>query len=399
MYSWMKGIAGLLVLFNTAEPLRAQRAEPTETINIDGVQPTDQSRIDDDPRDVLTDERWRRVDKSVERAIAWLASQQQSDGSFLTLEAGQPGVTSLVVLAFLAQGEMPGDGDYGKLLSRAIDYAIRCQKPNGLLSLVGPEGQVDPNSTYQWQDIPASYNHAITAPMLSEAYGMRDVRDNDGMRQAIESSLRLSLRVQRSPKRDIDRGGWRYFSRYDAADSDLSITGWYLMSLRSARNAGFDVPKEPIDQAMAYVTRCFSDREQTFTYTMPTPRRPLSRAMAAAGILALAHGGQHNSTQARAAGDWLLRNPFRAYNRLDFEKDSYHYGMFYTCQAMYQLGGDYWRRYFPAAAEQLIDSQQLDGSWEPDSNGNEIAYGQCYTTALGVLALSAANQLLPIFQR
>jgi hypothetical protein len=219
------------------------------------------------------------------------------------------------------------------------------------------------------------------------------------MRPVIESALRLNLQVQRTPKRTEDVGGWRYFSRYDQAESDLSITGWCLMSLRSARNAGFDVPKEPIDQAMAYVARCFNKQDGTFSYTMPSPRRPLSRAMAGAGILALAHGGQHKSIEARVAGDWLLQNQFRAYNSLEFEKDSYHYGMFYSCQAMYQLGGKYWKSYFPPSVKQLISNQRSDGSWDADANANERGFGNCYTTALAVLALSAGNQLLPIFQR
>ena len=41
-----------------------------------------------------------------------------------------------------------------------------------------------------------------------------------------------------------DRGGWRYIHDLDDVDSDLSVTGWQLMFLRSARNAGFEVPNE-----------------------------------------------------------------------------------------------------------------------------------------------------------
>jgi hypothetical protein len=383
----------------TSGQLRAQGENVPVTAEERRAEGTGKISAKDDPRDALSNDEWSRLDESAARALTWLASRQQPDGSFPTYETGQPGVTSLVVLAFLAQGNSPGNGDYGHELSRAIEYVISCQKPNGLLSIVGPEGQIEPNSPYRWQDVPASYNHAISSLMLSEVYGMRELADQGKMRPAIEAALRVHQDVQRAKKRNVDAGGWRYFSRYDQAESDLSITGWYLMSLRSARNAGFDVPQAPIDRAMAYVLRCYSHEEQTFTYTMPSPRRPLSRAMAAAGILALAHGGQHKSPEARAAGDWLLQNPFRDYNRLEFEKDSYHYGMFYTCQAMYQLGGDHWRKYFPNAAEQLIAHQASNGSWSPDANGNEQTYGQCYTTALGVLALSAANQLLPIFQR
>ncbi len=97
--------------------------------------------------------------------------------------------------------------------------------------------------------------------------------------------------MQRWPKdRADDRGGWRYIddggtnSQYD---SDLSITGWHLMFLRSARNAGFNVPKQPIDDAVGYVRRCYSQQHGVFEYcTGDDDDR--SRAMAGAGILALA---------------------------------------------------------------------------------------------------------------
>src|SRR5690242_19894429 len=51
---------------------------------------------------VLSPAKWQQVEASVDRALAWLASQQTVDGSFSTLPAGQPAVTSLCVLAFLS---------------------------------------------------------------------------------------------------------------------------------------------------------------------------------------------------------------------------------------------------------------------------------------------------------
>ena len=353
----------------------------------------------DDPQEVLSGDRWLDVDTSVEKALDWLAGQQQPDGSFATLPTGQPGVTSLVVMAFMAQGEMPGEGPRGEQLKRAVEYVARCQKPNGLLSLIGPRDQIDTNSVFEQTNVPASYNHAIASLMLSEAYGMHEAREGAQSRRVIEAALALSIKVQQAPKRKIDVGGWRYFTRWDEADSDLSITSWYLMSLRSARNAGFDVPDDRIDEAMAYVLRCFDNQNKTFTYTLAPPDRPVTRAMAGAGILALAHGGRHESAEARAAGEWLIKNPFKAYNIQLGGKDSYHYGTFYSCQAMYQLGGKYWRAYYPIAVEQLLSGQGSDGSWSSDSYHSEAGYGQCYTTALSVLTLSVSNELLPIFQR
>src|SRR5215217_3570839 len=58
------------------------------------------------PANVLTSAQWRRVDTAVGRAHTWLINRQQPDGSFPTLNSGQPGVTSLCMMAFIAHGHV-----------------------------------------------------------------------------------------------------------------------------------------------------------------------------------------------------------------------------------------------------------------------------------------------------
>jgi hypothetical protein len=349
--------------------------------------------------EILSEAQWRRVDGAVERGLAWLASQQLSDGSLPTDMYGNPGVTSLGVLAMLSSHHLPDDGKYGPSISRAIDFVITSQKRNGLISLVGPD---DPAITFNGDGGiggAAPYNHAISSLALSEVYAMTGDQRSDTIRKTIERALAVTIQLQQRPKyRQIDHGGWRYLNRNREMDSDLSVTGWYLMSLRSAKNAGFEVRQQSIDDAVGYVTRCFNEREGVFHYGRRQARLR-SRGMAASGILALAHAGLHHSPMARRSGDWILQNPLRQYNEIRFEKDTFHYGAFYCCQAMYQLGGDYWADFFPRTAMLLVDAQRRDGSWPSDASGAEGKFGPTYSTALAVLALSAPNQVLPIFQR
>ena len=59
-----------------------------------------------DPQDAgRSDEAWRAVDEAIQRAIAWIVSTQESNGSFPSVPHGQPAITSFGVLAMLAQGE------------------------------------------------------------------------------------------------------------------------------------------------------------------------------------------------------------------------------------------------------------------------------------------------------
>jgi hypothetical protein len=358
-------------------------------------------RAADDPQSkVLTPDEWRRLDGSIELALEWLARQQRPDGSFPTIERGQPGVTGLCVLAFMAHGYSPGDGKFGQQLARATEYIIGCQKQNGLVARLGPEGPRITQDVANAIGEPAAYNHAIGSLALSEMYGMGQPKRATQLKQVIEKSLAATLEMQRWPKDlPVDRGGWRYITDDGLNDSDLSITGWQLMFLRSSRNAGFHVPQAPIDDAVAYVRRTFNASYGTFGYVVG-PNTHRSRAMAGAGILALAHAGFHNSPEAQGAGKWMLEHPFDEYNGNDNSPvDRYHYSLFNACQGMYQLGSPYWERFFPRVVATMLAHQNPDGSWNAESLPRDRPFGNSYTTALSVLALGAPNQFLPVFQR
>jgi hypothetical protein len=356
------------------------------------------------PTDVLAPAEWKRVDAAVEKALAWLARQQQPDGSFPSLQTGQPGVTSLCMMAFIAHGHVPGEGEYGAHMERSTDFVLSCQKPCGLVTFVGDDGPQILRSVNGHMGTTTAYNHAISSLMLSELYGMSGAQRAERIEAVINKALTASLDMQRWPKdNEVDKGGWRYIDERDESDSDLSITGWELMFLRSARNAGFNVPDQPISEAVAYIRRCYSEKYGTFEYWIDrTDGR--SRGMAGAGILALAHAGYHNSEEAKKTGQWILDQQFEPYNTevvytSDRGHDRYHYAVFNCCQGMYQLGGRYWEQFFPRIVGVLLANQQPDGSWPADSHNIDSRFGNAYTTALVVMVLGAPNQLLPIFQR
>ncbi len=355
---------------------------------------------DDTMSKVLSASEWRRLDSAVDRALAWLATQQQADGSFPTLTQGQPGVTSLCVLAFMAHGHNPAVGPYGERLEKATKFIMSCQKPNGLVTLNGPTGPTLTRDVSYELGVTAAYNHAISSLTLSEIYGMGTRKEAVELPACIKKALAATLEMQRWPKdQSQDLGGWRYIIDEGPDDSDLSITGWHLMFLRSARNAGFEVGQEPIDDAVKYVRRTFDSKYRTFSYTVK-PARNRSRAMAGAGILALAHAGFHNSTEAKTTAQWLLEHNLDDYNgNMGVRGDRYHYSLFNSCQAMYQMGSPYWEKFFPHTVAALLANQQADGSWDAESVQRDRPFGNAYTTAMVVLSLGAPNQFLPVFQR
>ena len=355
---------------------------------------------------VLDAEQWKQVDTSVERGLEWLITQQEADGSFETTQLGQPGITALSLMAFLAQGESPIDGRHQQQLSKAIDYIVAQQKANGLIAINAPDAVPIPRfvqGRYE-MSVTAVYNHAIASLSLCEAYGQCSPEQAKRLTPVIEKAIAATLEMQRwGGKEQRDKGGWRYIDKRDGYDSDLSVTGWQLMFLRSARNAGFDVAKEPIEQGVRYIERCFIDQldRKVHGYIVGN-KNACTRAMAGEGVLALAHAGKHDSQQAIGSGNWILEHGFGDYHDDTHPYDAwpvdrYHYGALQCSQAMYQLGGKYWKQFFPTLVDTLLANQQADGSWPPDRREKE--YGSCYSTSLSILSMSVPNQMLPIFQR
>jgi hypothetical protein len=366
----------------------------------------------------LSPAQWKQVENCVDRALAWLATQQAPDGSFRTSSQGQPAITALCVLAFLSRGHQPGFGPYGAQMDRAIDFVISCQKPDGLFSFEAPDDAIAFNGRLGRGMVvrggqAGTYNHAIAGLMLGEVFGHASAQRTKVIKKAMDKALLFTRQLQTRPKdAPEDQGGWRYLQiQFNGADSDLSVTGWHLMFLRSARNAEFNVPQRYIDDAMNFVHRCWVDEEGLFHYTAQgsqSSQYQYTRGLMGSAIVSLSLAGQHQSRQALAAGDWLLAHPFQYYGETVGRGDRFIYSTYYCSQAAAQLGGRYWTGIYPPIAAVLVRGQETDGSFPVDLGmgggrgrgfGGEAAYGPTYSTAMAVLSLTPAYQLLPVYQR
>lgn len=348
----------------------------------------------------LSASEWSIVEKSVDRGLIWLAAQQGGGGDFVGPSPAQPAITALTLLAFLSRGHRPGEGPFGGSMDRAIDYVLSTQLESGLFS-GAPLGavHVDKAPTHT-----AAYNHAIAGIALSEAYGATDRVRAVRIKAAVVRALEYTQSLQSRPKaHPVDEGGWRYVRlRWDrsAADSDLSVTGWQLMFLRSAQNAEFQVPIGQIEAAVAYVERCFVPAQAVFNYALVGEGDiRTSRGMVGAGILSLSLAGQHRSSMALSAGEWLVQRPFQGFGSTIGLRDRFFYSAYYCSQAMAQLGGRYWNQFYPPLARSLLEAQQADGSWPPEPSGGDAVFGNVLTSALAVLSLTPPYQLLPVYQR
>lgn len=347
---------------------------------------TDQGRV-------LTGAQSRRLDEAVERALGWLARNQQRDGSFPALPNGQPGITSLSALALLSAGHLPGSEPYGQPIRRAVQYVLGCESEEGLFSAVKPGAA--------WQLDAAShtgyYNQAIAGLMLSEVSGEIQGPLGDEVIAAVERALKFSSAVQyrNRDQRSQDVGGWRYPKpcEMDNFATDLSVTAWQVTFLRSAKNAGYDVDEQVIKAATKYVQSLYKEKEGTFTYA----HTRVTRGMTGAGIMAMAMLGKQNTPETTAAAQWIRKHPFTTYGQRVGYLDRFQYSVYYCTQGMYHLGGRHFEEFFPPMVDLLVGSQRPNGSWS--AVGLESSYGDTYATAMAVLSLTTHYAMLPIHQR
>ncbi len=310
----------------------------------------------------------RPLNASVDRALAYLKIMQETDGSWQVFSQKHTGLTGLAVMSFLAAGHVPGEGPYGDVAAKGLDWILKQQQENGLFA-------TEPGLEM--------YHHGICTLALAEMVGMVDVKTSKKVRPALEKAVAVILKAQVQTSQTY-LGGWRY--RADSTDADLSVTGWQILALRAAKNAGCDVPAERIDQALDFVKRC---RDQTggFCYF---PGNKVTKACTGTGILVLELSGKnlHHCPEALQAGSYLLKHPLKS------SDEHFFYSAYYNSQAMFQLGGNYWRFYQPQMHQILLGYQQSNGSWI-GSDG----YGPVYATTMAVLALTVEYRLLPIYQR
>lgn len=344
---------------------------------------------------------WTRVEASIDKSLEWMAKQQAEDGRFPSDDAFQPAITSMAVMSFLSRGHVPDQGRYGAQISKAIDFVLATQKRRGEFSLL----PVEPPATHLGAGQTSTYNHSIAGLMLGEVFGMTSGERSKRIEAALNRALVYHREIQMRKKAvPTDIGGWRYgFPDAPDAGSDMSVTGWALMFLRSARNAEFNVPKQHFDEGLDFVERCYEadtrlHEKGVFRYrpaaSEPTANPNLSLANTASAMLTLILGGRQDSESVAAGIKWFVTHDYPR----SWQTGYFYLSTYYSSQAMAQVGGDPWNQVFPQIVRNLLEAQAADGSWPADIS-SERKFGSCYTTSLAVLALTPPYQLLPIYQR
>jgi hypothetical protein len=321
----------------------------------------------------LANEMTPELDAAVTKGLARLAQMQNEDHSFGDSRWGRSvAITALACLAFMSDGHLPGKGPYGDAVEKGLEFVLANAAENGLVAAEAANGPM--------------YGHGFATLFLGEIYGMTapsapgspEALRADRVHEALVKAVRLIQATQN------EEGGWRYNPvPYDA---DVSVTICQIMALRSARNAGIEVPKETIDRAVDYVRRA-QNPDGGFRYQLMTG--PSGWERSAAGVASLFYAGIYEDNAARRGLDYIQATGAPGMPR----RAHYFYGHYYAVQCMYLAGGDDWANWWPDIRAELLAAQLDDGSW------NDQAVGDAYGTSMALIILQMPKRYLPIFQK
>ncbi len=312
--------------------------------------------------------------RSVEKALAWLAQHQGADGSYKGQSGKHAGVTALAAISMMEAGNLPNRGKYGENVSRALKYVLSCCQESGLI--VG-EDQMSP-----------MYGHGFATLFLGEVYGMTG---DDSVKEKLQKAISLIERSQST--QPGNEGGWRY--QPVPFDADISVTICQVMALRAARDAGIYIDPGVMDRAIKYVQQC-QNPDGGFSYMARMGGGNGSGfGRSAAGVASLYYAGHFQGNDLDRGLKFLKqytpgRNARSGNPEMMDMEGQYFYGNYYSVQAMFLAGGDYWKNWYPGIRDQLIARQSGPGNWSGEITDD-------YCTSMALIILQMPNRYLPVF--
>jgi hypothetical protein len=353
---------------------------------------------------VRADEIQEKYRASISKGLDWLATKQLDKGYWSATPNGDTypvSMTALAGMAFLMEGSTVREGKYAEQIRKAVDYLMdKSQAGGNRDGLIGDPAI--PNESVRYM-----YGHGFGMLFLSCVYGdEQDKKKRERLRDILTRAVKYSIAAQSS------RGGWYYTSKADGHDQDEgSVTITQVQALRAADNAGIKVPKAVITKTYDYLKSCTGPRGGVYYSFQVKQEKP---AITAAGVACLFNAGEYKDELAKK---WLtycrenIRFQLNAGGGPHIGQEEYtHY---YFGQCLYVLGDKGWAKLFPGAPEseivtwskyrdtvcdQLIKSQNQDGSWTGGGVG-VFNVGQVYTTSMWLALMQLDKGALPIYQR
>ena len=311
-------------------------------------------------------------ESAVEKALTYLANLQEEDGRWdIGKSGGQAGhdiaATAFSLLAFYGRGERHDkECKYQKNVRLGLEWMLNQQ--------IESSGDLRGNSPQN----NAMYDHGIAALALVEAYG---VTKDSKLKPKAQAAIDFIVESQH------EEGGWRYRPK---ERGDLSVTGWMVMALASAKMSGLAIPQSTFDGVDNFLEIISGGKDGgSYGYTdSPGKGKSGRMAMNAAGFFCAQLSGA-SSNAAKAFESALI------IDNAGFQLNDIYY-VYYGTLAAYQHQGPVWRKWLEKMQTEFLNSQEPDGSW-PVGGGHGGQMGKVIVTALVALCLEAHYRYTPLY--
>ena len=329
----------------------------------------------------------KATESAVEAALRWLARHQEEDGHWDSMKYGasskcDTAMTGLAVLAFLGAGHTEKAGKYRDNVQRGVYWLISKQNNEGRVLAEG--------------DGPIGYNHSIAGLALAEAAGMARVPDTV---RAAQAAVDYSVNIHQDPGAGgSDKKGWRYNPKQPG---DISVSGWFIMQLKSAKIAGLKVDPSGFQGAINFLDSVEVEKANPnepysghrYGYQ---PGRVLSKHRnTAMGVLGRMFLGWKREDLQGGVEYMIKEGGVPNWGSVDM------YYWYYATIVCFQQGGEIWKKWKEAMIPTLRDNQRHDGdedgSWDPAGAFGD-RWGRVGSTALGCLCVEVYYRYMPMYE-
>ena len=323
------------------------------------------------------------TEAAVARALAWLVKHQGRGGLWSLRgpyadggsQENQLAATSMALLALQGAGNTHQAGRHRAAVTRAMKALVDRQLPEGNFDIPLPQHHT-------------LYAHAQATIVLCELYGMTN---DPALEQPAARAVAYAVSAQ-GPD-----GGWRY---EPGKEGDMSVTGWFLMGLKSAEMAGIEVPARTFEGIEQFLDRVAVDRGERYGYRRDSADgrpQPVTAAVSAEGLLCRQYLGWRRDDPRLVAGvELLMGGPL-----FDFDRDKDLYAWYYVTQVAHHMGGPAWDRWNGTMREVLparqVQQGREAGSWDPTLDKWGAIGGRLYATCFSTWMLEVYYRHLPLY--
>jgi hypothetical protein len=335
-----------------------------------------------------------QTDEAVMAGLRWLARVQEPSGAwhFSSPSGKFPqsaaprqedalAATAMALLAFQGFGVTPNSehpmfSEFGMPVQKGWEWLREHQNPDG--SFFSPSAP----SNHRF------YTHALCTIALCELLIMTG---DESLRESAQRAIDYCVHYQ-----SIQSGGWRYFPDRFSDQSDVSVTGWVVLALKSGEAAGLTVPARTYDRVMDFLDAMMVGYQYRYRYDEPEPRLAMTAQALLCRILL---GWERDDPRLAAGVRILLENPPSFDDH--YLRDSYYW--FFATQTLYHYGGNEWQTWNSLMRDELLRNQvrlgSEAGSWNPHRPARDrwLQYGRLYSTCMSLYILEVYYRHTRIF--